>query len=111
MRHDFLPDKWSQANGIARICQLPRACGSGTFPPMSTLTVELPDELASRLAAASRSRSVSPDEVVRELVGTLPPVTRGERTAHEVLGATFGKSASGLGDLSTNPKHLEGFGK
>ena len=97
--------------GSVRNCRLPVARGSGTFPAMSTLTVELPDELASRLEAASRSRSVPPDEVVRELVSTLPPVTSSERTAYEVLGATFGSSASGLGDLSTNPKHFEGFGE
>lgn len=78
---------------------------------MSTLTVELPDELAARLESVCRSRAVAPAEVVRELVATLPPATTHGRSAYEVLAATFGCSASGLGDLSTNPKHLEGFGE
>jgi hypothetical protein len=78
---------------------------------MSTLTVDLSDDLASRLEAASKSRSVPPAEVVRELVASLPPAPTSERSAFEVLGTTFGRSASGLGDLSTNPEHLAGFGE
>lgn len=77
---------------------------------MSTLTIELPDELADRLDEASRRRSVSLGEIVRELVATLPPIGS-NRSAYEVLAATFGCAESGLGDLSTNPKHLEDFGK
>ena len=80
-------------------------------PGMSTLTVDLPDELASRLEAASRSRSVPTAQVVRELVATLPPARPEDRSAFDVLGATFGCSASGLGDLSTNPSYLDDFGK
>jgi hypothetical protein len=78
---------------------------------MSILTVELPDDLASRLEAASKSRSVPPAEVVRELVASLPPAPALERSAFEILGPTFGRSSSGLGDLSTNPQHLAGFGE
>ncbi len=78
---------------------------------MSTLTVELPDELASRLDAASRRRAVPLSEVVRELVATLPPAAGPERSAHEVLGTTFGRCESGLGDLSTNRRHLDSLGQ
>lgn len=67
---------------------------------MSTLTVELPDELASRLEAASRSRSVPPAEVVRELVATLPSTGISGRSAHDVLGATFGQCESGGAELA-----------
>ena len=43
---------------------------------MSTLTVELPDELAARLAKASEHRRMRPAELVREsLETTLPPET------------------------------------
>jgi hypothetical protein len=78
---------------------------------MRTVTVDLSDDLASRLEAASKSRSVPPAEVVCELVVSLPPAAISERSAFEILGATFGRSESGLGNLSTNPTHLERLGR
>lgn len=57
-----------------------------SFAQTSTLIVDLPDELASRLEATSPSRSMPPAEVVRELVATLPPVAASERSAFAVLG-------------------------
>ena len=40
--------------------------GCGNFYDMSTLTVELPDDIAARLAAVSERRHVLPAQFVRE---------------------------------------------
>lgn len=51
---------------------------------MSTLTIQLPDELASRLERVSAERHVAPSQVVSEcLVKGLPPLT--PRTASGFL--------------------------
>jgi hypothetical protein len=80
---------------------------------MSTLTVELSDDLAARLDAASQHRRVTPADLVREtLAASLAPASVGEPPAADPLWQSFiGCAASGLGDLSTNPEHLEGLGR
>jgi predicted transcriptional regulator len=84
---------------------------------MSTLTIDLPDDLAARLAVASEQKHVPPATIVREaLERTLraapaeAPKGRTFRDALNEAGA-MGCIDSGVSDLATNPKHLEGFGK
>lgn len=86
------------------------------FRIMSTLTLELPDELAARLEATSAKRQVPPAQIVREaLENVLPGAGRVEAqegpSAYDVLKDTFGCVDSGVTDLATNPKHMEGFGQ
>lgn len=78
---------------------------------MSTLTIELPDDIAARLAAASERKRVPPSQIVQEaLERALPtPAVRGESLAEkmkDLIGCFDGPA-----DLSTNPKHMEGFGQ
>ncbi|HEY3901346.1 MAG TPA: ribbon-helix-helix protein, CopG family [Chthoniobacter sp.] len=76
---------------------------------MSTLTIELSDDLAARLAAASERAHVSQSQLVQEaLEKALLPT--GESLADKMKDV-IGCVDSGVGDLSTNPIHLEGFGQ
>jgi hypothetical protein len=81
---------------------------------MSTLTIELTDELAARLAAASQRQQVPPAQIVQEaLAKVLPssaPVTN-EPSLYDLMKDGFGCVSSGVSDLSTNPIHLEGYGR
>lgn len=87
------------------------------FRIMSTLTLELPDELAARLEATSAMRQVPPAQIVREaLENVLPGAGRVEAqqegpSAYDVLKDLVGCVDSGVTDLATNPKHMEGFGQ
>jgi hypothetical protein len=80
---------------------------------MSSLTIKLSPALKSELEATARLRGRSVSAVVREAVegGLRQARSRrkaslAERTSH--LRGCFG---SGVKDLATNPKYLEGFGE
>ncbi len=82
---------------------------------MSTLTIELPDDLAARLEAASAQTRVPPAQLVlAALEKALPapaPAENGEPTALEALADLVGCMESGVTDRATNPKYMEGFGQ
>jgi hypothetical protein len=84
---------------------------------MSTLTLELNDSLFARLLAASARRHLPPAELAREtlerslVIDSSSSEDDDEPSAYDLLKDTFGCVDSGLGDLSTNPKYMEGFGR
>ena len=84
---------------------------------MSTLTLELSDSLFARLVAASAERHLPPAELARETLertlgaGQVMDEKDAMLSAYDLMKDTFGCVDSGLGDLSTNPAHMEGFGR
>lgn len=80
---------------------------------MSTLTIELPDDLVARLEAASEQAHLPPAQFVRAaLEKALPaPAGNGEPSALEALHDLVGCMDSGVTDCATNPKYMEGFGQ
>jgi hypothetical protein len=83
-----------------------------TFRAMSRLTLDLTDELRARLENASEDRHTTPERLLVHFIETLPPPANGN--AGPALGERLmkwcGVDASGVADLATNPKHMEGFG-
>lgn len=80
---------------------------------MKTVTVKLSSALNARLDRAAKQRGQSKSDLVREALETLLNGARGTRPARSALdlaGDLVG-SIEGPGDLSTNPKYLEGLGK
>ena len=81
---------------------------------MSTLTIELPDELAARLAAASERKCVSPANIVREALETTllkEDESQGGRSLYERMKDGIGCIDSGMTDLASNPRHMAGYGQ
>ncbi|MCZ6672573.1 MAG: ribbon-helix-helix domain-containing protein [Verrucomicrobia bacterium] len=83
---------------------------------MKTITIKVPEELDARLAMRAKRRGVSKSEVAREafvqLLGDKSQESvEEEPSAYDILKDDLGCIDSGIGDLSTNPKHMEGFGK
>lgn len=81
---------------------------------MKTMTVKLPDELAVRLEKRARRLGVSKSALVRESVERELKETQAveeDPSAYDLMKDGFGCVKSGIGDLSTNPKHMEGFGR
>jgi hypothetical protein len=77
---------------------------------MSSVAVKLSEDLDCRLTALAKRRRTSRAAVMREALAALvareePPLTVGEIAA-DLIGAL-----EGPGDLSTNPKRMEGFGQ
>ena len=91
---------------------------------MDTQTIEIPGDLAARLDAAAGSVPGEKERMIREAleqhlesrradiaarVAAIEPFPDGQ-TLLDMMGDLCGKY-EGPGDLSTNPKYMEGFGE
>jgi Ribbon-helix-helix protein, copG family len=79
---------------------------------MTTISLKVPDELVARMDAVARAKRTSRSALLREALedklkaaARKSPPSLFERSAD-----LCGKGCSGLDDLASNPKHLEGFG-
>ena len=76
---------------------------------MKTLTVKLSNTLAAWLSRRARELGRPQSDLVREALQRASDVTNGA-SCHDVFGDVCGV-IEGPKDLSTNPKHLAGFGE
>jgi predicted transcriptional regulator len=79
---------------------------------MKTLCLKLPEATAARLAAAARKRSQSKSAVVRAILDEC--LTKGEAAAEGScldVAADLAGCIAGPRDLSTQKKHLHGYGQ
>lgn len=85
-------------------------CACGSLRSMSTLTIQLPDDLASRLERVSAERHVAPSQVVSEcLAKGLPSQARRQPTGFlKKWGGTIRKidDPTDARLTHTNEKHL-----
>jgi len=80
---------------------------------MSRLTVRIPDALQTDLDALARTAGKTESEIVREALTEYCQKHGAAPSCYELaqeLGL-IGCVQSGVGDLSTNPAHMEGFGR
>lgn len=79
---------------------------------MKAISVKLPDALRVRLQAEAVRRGVSLGQVVREAADTyvVKSPTQKRMSLYERSRHLCGCLDSGLSDLASNPKHLEGMG-
>ncbi len=81
---------------------------------MKTMTVKLPDELAVRLEKRAKRLGVSKSALLRESLERdlgRDAVVEEEPSAYDLMKDGCGCVDSGVTDLATNPKHMEGFGR
>ena len=75
------------------------------------LTVRLDTDLERKLTQRARAYGLTRSAALREAIRSwveAEPVTFGERVRRSGL---VGRFDTGIPDLSTNPKHMEGFGE
>ena len=79
---------------------------------MITISLKIPDELASRLDATARAKHVSRSALFREALEEKleASAAAAKPSLLDQCGDLCGSGDSGLGDLASNPKHLAGFG-
>ncbi len=79
---------------------------------MTTISLKIPDDLASRMDAVARARQTSRSALFREALEEKLRATarKSPPSLHARSADLCGAGESGLGDLASNPKHLEGFG-
>ncbi|HVM60511.1 MAG TPA: ribbon-helix-helix domain-containing protein [Verrucomicrobiae bacterium] len=80
---------------------------------MTTITVKLPEELEAQLDVAAKRRRTSRSEVVRQLLeqGLRKPGHGAGASCYELARDLCGSVKGAPPDLSTNKRHLEGFGQ
>ncbi len=84
---------------------------------MNTLTIKLPASLDEALAAASVRQQLSKSELVRRAIAAYMEGARaagGGKAAPSALaqaGDLVGCFAGGPADLSSNPRHMDDFGR
>ena len=76
--------------------------------PMRTVSFKLPEALDDALSDLARRRKSSRSALVREALESL--AAGGRRTVTAAVDELIGP-IDGPADLSTNPRHLRGYGK
>jgi hypothetical protein len=77
-------------------------------------TVELPDELYRRAKAEAALRGRKVKDLIEEglrLVLNIPPSKRRSTKLAQLMKGARGIVDSGISDLASNPKHLDGLGR
>lgn len=79
---------------------------------MTTISLKIPEELVSRMDAVARAKQTSRSALLREaLEEKLKVATRkAPLSLYEQSSDLCGMGSSGIGDLASNPKHMDGFG-
>jgi len=82
---------------------------------MTSLTIKLPDELKRKLETEARVRGKSCSALVRDSLernfAASEKVQGKKPSLFDRLEDLLGKGDSGIPDLATNPKYMEGYGE
>lgn len=81
---------------------------------MKTLTIKVPDELARRLEQRAKRSGRSKSSLARESIERDLDRDRAVEeppSVYDLVKDDLGCVDSGVTDLSSNPKHMEGFGR
>ena len=78
---------------------------------MKTLVVKIPDELDAELTRAAKARHVTKSALVRERLGHSGAGAHGATTMWDLVKDLVIDNGDLPTDLSTNKKHMEGYGK
>ncbi len=76
---------------------------------LKTLSIKVPAALSARVVKLARSRNSTVSAVVRDAIERYAP-EEGLSFA-DAARDLIGSLNAGPGDLSTNPKHMKGFGR
>lgn len=83
--------------------------------PTMKVTIEIPDDLYRKVKARSalegRSVRAAAVELFQRWLKEKPGKEKGFVSAYDMMKDVIGSMDSGITDLSTNPKHMEGFGE
>ncbi|WP_367874424.1 ribbon-helix-helix protein, CopG family [Luteolibacter sp. Populi] len=80
---------------------------------MTTISFKISDDLAARVDATARARRTTRSELLREALEeklALEDTADIRPTLLELAGDLCGKVSSGIPDLGSNPRHLDGYG-
>jgi hypothetical protein len=80
---------------------------------IETLSIRLSKSERTALRMAARRSKISQGQLVRQALRAygVAPKDQPKPSAYDLVKDLIGKNKGGPGDLSTNPKYFEGFGR
>ena len=80
---------------------------------MTTISLKLPDHIASRLKTEARARKSTPAKLAREVLEKGLPESKlpSGTSVYDAIKGVIGSIRGLPRDLATNPKYMEGFGE
>ena len=80
---------------------------------VETLSIRISKAERTALRLAAKRGKVSQGQLVRSALRAygVAPAVKTAPNAHELVKHLIGRQTGGPGDLSTNPKYMEGFGR
>ena len=80
---------------------------------VETLSIRISKAERSALRAAAKKSKTSQGQIIRQALRAygIVPKEGAKPTAYDLVKDLIGKYKDGPGDLSTNPKYMEGFGR
>jgi hypothetical protein len=80
---------------------------------VETLSIRLSKPERAALRTAARRGKISQGQLVRQALRAygVAPRKKPALSAYDLVKHLIGKNKGGPGDLSTNPKYMEGFGR
>jgi len=77
----------------------------------TTLTLKVPREMAQKLEAVATRKRVPKSKLMREALDVFLSKQKTKPSLYDRMKDGIGCISSGKGDLSTNPMHMEGYGR
>ena len=79
---------------------------------MRTLVLRIPDDLEARLEALASRRGKTKSAIARELLWKgVRSRRKDDLSAFDLIRDQIGIVDTGIGDLASNPKHMQRFGR
>lgn len=78
---------------------------------MKTLVIRIPDELETQLEVLASRRGKTKSAVARDVLSRGVRRRADNLSVFDLIRDQIGIIETGVGDLASNPKHLEGFGR
>lgn len=78
---------------------------------MKALSIKLPEPMLSSLVQQAMEKSVSQSDIVRAALAAYLSSDQAQAQSAAAQAARWAGLGDGPSDLSTNPKHMKGFGQ
>lgn len=78
---------------------------------MKAVSIKLPEDMLSSVMQQAVQKSVSQSDIIRNALAAYLASSQAQPTSAAAQASRWAGIAQGPADLSTNPKHMKGFGQ
>ncbi len=78
---------------------------------MKAISIKLPEDMLSSVMQQAVQKSVSQSDIIRNALAAYLASSQAQPTSAAAQASRWAGMTQGPADLSTNPKHMKGFGQ